>query len=741
VGRRTASQQTGPPRRSASTKTVSATAGDLRLRWLTTGQNVSGRILLVALLLSSVARGASSVRVTMTPAPESTRSVAIRARALDASTVPIEQRIDVAPGFSRELLLPAEAGWVVEAEAEGYWSPRVLVGPGQTADLLLYRTTRVSGTTAVPAAEIGIRLEARPQDPPPPTIDLLPCAVEPLKTFRCDVPAGPWGFSVRSRGYAPVYEFAQPLSPGGTVDLGKITAVAGASFSGWVTAETRTWDPKRARVYIRPSSKPTPLSTAPSAAVSPVGFFQFTNVEPGRYQAVVTQLDYSRDVRNVEVVAGLEARLSAPMVLGPACALTLVIEPPVGPDGAPWNVEIRDSMDPASSSVVGEGVANAGQFRWRELRAGQRYWAGLKTSSGQRWMFDDVGFVMDAAVVERRIEVAVERVGGVVSLGKLPLSAQLTFGLRSNVQATFSSGQDGRFGGFLPRLGPWRVRVLSKDVSRDLDVQVARNSSGEANVEIRLDDSAIRGVLVTEKDELFEGHAFVVVYAGGDTNERHDVEGGHFRIGGLSPGSYRVFAEGSGAKSATIAASVREDEESDEVRLVMKPRRTIRLLVLGPGGPAPRVPIAVVPATSDEWAQAVPFLFTDAEGRFSYPNLGPEENERCFVFYGSNRYASKIARVPVSPEEVTITLDTIGGMIVTTGSDVDNPWLVHDGCPIWRKHFQRWGNKDFPLFSPGRYDLCPTVTWQVTSQCVGGVLEPMKTLQLNLRKTAPAGAR
>lgn len=340
------------------------------------------------------------------------------------------------------------------------------------------------------------------------------------------------------------------------MDLGKSTAVPGASFSGWVTAEARAWDPTRSRAYIRPTSKPTPFSMARSATVSSAGFFQFTNVEPGRYQAVVTQPDYSRDVRNFEVVAGLEARLSAPMVLGPACALTLVIEPPVGPDGAPWNVEIRDSMDPGSSSVVGEGVANAGQFRWRELRAGQRYWAGLKTSSGQRWMFDDVGFVMDAAVVERRIEVGVERVGGVVSLGKLPLSAQLTFGLRSNVQVIFSSGEDGRFWGFLPRLGPWRVRVHSKDVSRDLDVQVARDSSGVANVEIRLDDSAIRGVLVTEKDELFEQHARIVVHDGRSNPEQHEVEGGHFRIGGLSPGSYRVFAEGGGAKSVTIAASV-----------------------------------------------------------------------------------------------------------------------------------------------------------------------------------------
>jgi hypothetical protein len=127
-------------------------------------------------------------------------------------------------------------------------------------------------------------------------------------------------------------------------------------------------------------------------------------------------------------------------------------------------------------------------------------------------------------------------------------------------------------------------------------------------------------------------------------------------------------------------------------------------------------------------------LFTDAEGRLAYDHLGPEETERCLVVYGTIRgYPTRITRVPLGPDETTITLDAVGGRVVTGEHTPGGTWLVHDGCPVTKGYFQRWDPGGFPPLSPGRYDLCPAVTWQPDGRCVGGILPPSGTLHLDLR--------
>lgn len=682
------------------------------------------------------------VVVGVTPLLKEGLSVVVSAKALDGSTEPIEWSIVLDPAAGeREIRFRSDRVLAVQGEAAGYWSAPVVVGAEQEARLVLYRTARVSGVArGIETGEIKARLERRPGGAEPPTSEPIRCQPEPAESFRCDVPAGDWGFSVRAPRRAPVYEFGKPLQPGGELALGALGLTQGASLAGWVSAEGLGYKPSGARVFLW--QRGGDLARAASTPASELGFFQLTGAQPGRYQAVAIQPGYARAILPVEIRADTEAFLAEPLVLGQARELALTIEPAVGPDGKPWFVVLRETASPDPGSVVGEGVAKDGKFRWRELRSGHRYWASLKTSTGALWFIDQVGFLADAPVVGRTLQVGVERISGIVFLGEEPLQASITFGLKSNLRIEMSSGSDGRFDGVLPSLGSWSARVISneKGIKRDMDVQVVRAASGVGEAEIRLDDFALRGILVEETGSLAEPPAFLHLFRRDPPIlEQSRVEGGRFRVGGLSPGEYVVYAESQALKSDKVTAILEKGDEPRELRLVMKPKGKLLLRVVDPGGtPVPAVPIAVGPARN-KMPAGRNFIFTDASGRAEWGSVSAGEMDQCLALYGGERFASKLVSARVGEGEVTIELDTVGGTIVTksasaNGGEVE---LYRDGCTIWRGYFRNWKLQDFPRFSPGLYTLCPARSWPPGPQCASGVLKPLETLRLQLPGARP----
>lgn len=698
-------------------------------------------LLVVSALLAAAggARG-SSVRLGLSPAPTESVSVVLHAKAFDASREPITLPFNVEPGATEpEATLPDGVVWTVEAQAAGYWSPSVAVASGQMARLLLHRTCRVSGVLEPGlASQVSARLEERPGGERPPTTDKLPCTTEKQERFICEVPAGDWGFSLRAIGRVPHYELEKPLPPGAELRLGTVALASGASLAGWVSADEPGWKPAGARAHVRRLGSPEALPGSPNVPVSKLGFIQFAGLKPGPYQVVVVQQGYSRAVRGVEVVESLEAFLSEPLVLGKARELDLTVVPPVGPDGEPWMVEIRDSASAAPGAVIGAGTARGGSLRWRELRSGQRYWISLKTSAGEPWFFEEAGFVADAPVVEHTVQVDLEPVSGRVLLGERPLQAEMLFGLRQNLRIRMSSDGEGRFLGVLPGLGKWGVRVTSAEsgVNRDLDVDVVRTPSGSGEVEIRLDDLALSGVLVDETGTLVDRPAFVLILNPGVRGpEQVKAEGGRFRAGGLPPGDYVLSAELSDLASERIAARLVAGEDPDPVRLVMKRKNRLSLRVVGPdGAPIPRVPVAISPGPG-RLVGVTSFRWTDEAGRLDWREAGPGETSQCLTLYGGSRLATRIVNAPIGPEEQTLRLDAIGGRIVTNPESApEDVVLFHGGCSVQRSHFARWRHEDFPLLAPGAYTLCPARTYRPNEACVTGVLNPMDSLVLRPRK-------
>lgn len=697
--------------------------------------------LLVHSLLLAAAGGArgSSVQLELSTEPAEKVSVVLFAKAVDASREPLAIPVGIEPGAkSPEVALPDGVVWVVEGQAAGYWSPSVAVGSGSSARVLLNRTCRVSFRLRPGQAEqVSIRLEGRPDGARPPTAERFSCVGDEPWAFSCEVPAGDWGVSVRMSGRVPHYEFDKALLPGAEVRLGTIGLAPGASLAGWVSSDEPDWKPSGARAHIRSLGKTEAISSSPAAPVSERGFLQIGGVKPGPYQLAVVQPGYSRAVRGVEVKEALEAFLNGPLVLGKARELDLSIDPPVGPDGEPWTVEIRDSASAAPGAVIGAGIARGGKLRWRELRSGQRYWISLKTSAGEPWYFEETGFVADELLVEHTVRVEVESVFGKLFLGDQPLRAEMLFGLKKNLRIRMESDAEGRFLGVLPGLGRWEVRITSAEggVNRDVEVDVVRAPSGSGEVEIRLDDLALTGVLVDEAGALVERPAFVLIQNPGVRGpEQVRAEAGRFHAGGLPPGNYVLSADSPDLASDRVAARLAEGEAPDPIRLVMKKKKRLALRVVGPDGmPIPRVSVAITPGPSSV-AGVTRFRWTDEAGRLDWTEVGPGETSQCLTLFSGSQLAVKIVNAPIGPEEQTIQLDGIGGTIVTNPeSPPTNVMLFHDGCYVTRAHFSRWRLKDFPSLAPGVYTLCGGSDFRPNERCVTSELKPLETQVLRPR--------
>lgn len=701
----------------------------------------AGSLLLLSAFLAAPGYArASSVRVDLSPAPTEGGVVVLLAKALDASREPLTLPVKVEPGVEGpETTLPDGVVWVVDAKAPGYWSPSVAVGSGQSARVLLRRTCRLSGTLKPgPALQVSVRLEERPGGEKPPTTDKLHCTTEKSETFDCEVPAGDWGYSIRAGGRVPHYDFEKPLRPGTEIHLGEVHLSSGASLAGWVSGDEPGWKPAGARAYARRLMSPEALPSSPNVPVSDRGFFQFAGLKPGAYQLVVVQPGYSRAVRGVEVKESLEAVLNEPLVLGKPRELDLAVVPPAGPDGESWTVEIRDSASASPGAVIGAGVARGGAFRWRELRSGQHYWVSLKTSAGEPWHFGEEGFVADAPVVKHTVRVDLESVAGRVFLGEEPLQAEMLFGLKQNLRIRMVSDGEGRFLGVLPRLGRWSVRVTSTDsaINRDVDVDVVRAPSGSGEMEIRLSDLGLSGVLVDEAGSLLDIPATVFVLNPGVRGpEQVEVAGGRFRARGLPPGGYVLSADSQALASDRVAVRLTDGEDPEPIRLVMKKKGRLSLRVVGPdGAPIPRVPVAISPGPGG-LVGLTRYRWTDAAGRLDWREAAPGETSQCLTLYGGSRLASRILSVPIGPEEQVIRLESIGGVVVTDPeSGPTDVVLLHDGCSVTRSHFEHWGHKDFPLLEPGTYTACVAPDLRPNEACTTGVLQPMGRLALRPRQ-------
>jgi hypothetical protein len=488
------------------------------------------------------------------------------------------------------------------------------------------------------------------------------------------------------------------------------------------------------------------------------GFFQFEAVPPGKYVVLATAPGLSPVQNTVVIVEGAEAALKDPLILSKPETLEVLLNPPQDPSGQPWHVLLyaqrADHLDIAADS----DAALDGSWRMAGLTSGRSYLVNVKTSRGELWYTDSESFTLQSPPQKRFVELEVERIQGLVTLGKQPLSATLTFGAVHGMESTeVKSNERGIFEGTLPRLGAWKVLVdsHSPSVRRVVDVSVARSKSDSGNnVEIHLPSDALAGeILDKEGNTVPKAILNVQKRLSQEFIQKH-VEGGAFRLEGLADGEYEVEAEAPRMDSEKYVVTVSEHEvDPGFLQIVVKPRRAVQGRITSPsgsgamGGAVQRLAPGAVPGMLG------PPTSADADGRF-IAYVSEALQEVCLAVFAPG-FATRVVRLPVQDEEQQIPVDQNGGTLIIDQPTDPNafvtrrPVLYKSGCALFPGLLkEKWAKgKDRTLITgtgveAGDYSLCMLSYAEMNgyavgkpgfSSCVHGTLQPFGALTLKIQ--------
>ena len=164
-------------------------------------------------------------------------------------------------------------------------------------------------------------------------------------TCRCMVPATPLDVRLAVNGFAPRYYWSVEPS-----HLGDVALARGGSLSGTIRFDGDAPPLNTVALELKPVAAP-PMNEGCSTAETRLasrdlavrpnerGFFQFAQLEPGRYTLIAKKEGWSRARRtDLEVRDGEETALPQPVVIEPLAEVDVFIQPALDPYGKPWQV-------------------------------------------------------------------------------------------------------------------------------------------------------------------------------------------------------------------------------------------------------------------------------------------------------------------------------------------------------------------------------------------------------------------
>ncbi len=692
---------------------------------------------------------------------------------------PSERTISVRNG-SADLTLPP-AVWRAALNAPGLWAPvqDVVVqesGEDALATICVRRMGRLAGSASGAEGEgspdIRAVLTSAPDEPaasPSGRLaqEVFSCSAA-LKEWSCDVPSGRFDVEIRVAGFVPQYHWGLPIAPDGVLRLPAIPLRRAASVSGEVHQGNGT-PAERVPVALAPpgSSQPLGASEATQPAVSAVtnarGFFQLVGMPPGRYQVLAQGRAGVDAVVDVAVELNTESRLKTPLVLAAPAALTLHVNPETSPGGGRWSITLRRTELSTARAVAEAPVDSRGEWKRSNLRPGP-YRLELSDRTG-RWLVKTIEIESGDHRVE--VDAQARRVRGSVRLGSSPVEGRIVWGGQFGpVRLSLPLDEDGRFEGIIPERpaedAQWTVFVdgTRPAVARNVE-NVVLPSDPEQDVEIVLPGTSLRGTLV---DEAGRPVPLAVVYVSRKEKaplEQKKVhnEKGEFQFDGLAPGSYDVSAEAPvNLKSNEVPVTLEEEGNEASVRLVLRRTTDVTLRVQSPEGtPVPGARLYVLPAQSPD--AGAPIEVSDLKGEVTVPL--PNGTVEVLVGVGAAGYASRMSRVALSPEGVTVLeLSRQGGTLRLTFAaalqDDALPLLYHGGMALavpalTSSTLVSGGGPSsdslswtLPMLEPGRYTACVVApasgAWTSDrslrlgraegAPCAAGLLEPGSDLVL-----------
>jgi len=665
-------------------------------------------------------------------------------------------------------LLPPNSAWGLQPQLEGAWAAKeVVIVPDRPSvhQVKLWPVAHVQGR---------IQVEKDSQSPPHTlAIDLLDapsrksgiapgnsivCPVEGDTTFRCDLPALRLDLRFTANGYVPVQLWDVELRPEAARDVGAIVLRRGASVSGWI--ENGGGAATVAVVHAVAGGGATgervarPVSTAKALKN---GFFQLAAVPPGQYVVRVDRPGYASEVAGpIRVYGGGETRLGKPIVLRPPINVTLSVAPATDWHGEPWTLWIAKASPLSGGFDAGplfRGRTTEGRIVLRAQSAG-RFSVDVFDSTGNPLKSEHFG-VEGAADAEHDVRVDVLRIGGTVLLGDAPFETTLWFGGRYGVpHAAMRSDTKGKFHGVLPNDGEWRVTaaVDGEDVETVASVHA---HDEEANVDVRLPDNRLGGVVVDEKGNPVASAEVTLVTAYA-ANTHRSGPNGEFSFRCLEDGNLSLSANirrnekllASEAVTVTISAN----SVPPPVQLILHEGQRLSGTVKSIHGVIAGAAVTAVPLLDSTTAATAT---TDLEGHFTV--FLPNDATRAYVTVRAPGHALRVFDVALPDHGLGFNVPLAGGtldLVFPKDAARRNVVLLlfQDERPLPLPEVARWAMThgtpptDVGIhaadMAPAQYRACigfqqsirrdQLPRWIESARCVTGALAPSGTLRLDI---------
>lgn len=702
------------------------------------------RLLRISILWTVAALGCHAVALATTYTIERCDGSTARtrgelvARAVESHDGEMRFPVDI-PG-SGAIDLP-DGQWDIALRAPGLWAA-ARTGEGDAINLQAWPVGSIAGQVRSPARGAAPRLvrirfaPARPLPAVDAAVGAVDCAIDGT-TWRCELPAGTHDLTIAAAGYAPVLRPGVRIVAGRETGVGTIDLRPGAAVAGRVRVGRGVnvaLSDVRVSVVAAGASTLNENALTIRTSVDKRGFFQASGVRPGDYFVSASAPGVTSDVARVRVLAGLLAELNAPLTLGAMRRVRLTLSPPLDPDSAPWVVRLArarpgspNELDPLEESPSRAGLWSSGPLHDGEYRA------EIMPRGGSVWRVVELSVAGED--VEQTVEIPAQRVAGTVMFGDQPLAARLTFGGEfGEVQHELRSDERGNFSGVIPRLEDAESEILvtadSPPVRRAVHVKGRRADDGTLEMDIRLSRTLVSGTVVQE-DGTPERYPILTFRADAVRFRQQIIGGvdGSFDVAGLSPGKYRVMAEGFRTQSRVVQLEIDESVPPPPVRIVTRRLLEITGRVMVGAAPVPSAKVfGLLPPGID--AFTIPSASSDAAGAFIL-SLPPETRE-IDVLAAPSGLALTMGHVAVRTDTpMLVEIEPQGGSLtVEIPGDAGHATLSHAGATFPLGFLADLGNGTItpaadrqtvtlPIVEPGDYTVCQS------GRCASTVVPPL----------------
>ena len=467
-----------------------------------------------------------------------------------------------------------------------------------------------------------------------------------------------------------------------------------------------------------------------SQATTNRGFFQMDGVGPGAYIVSATREGYAPARASVRVLDQQTTIVdNPPLMLRPARAIDIYVDPPLPPTGEQWLGELQQvDSHGIGLATLSEGAFSVGQaWRVEGVPVGKHVLTirtledENDTRAGRPAWYSEIHDIR-SETSQIFVTVPIVEVTGWLELGADPLpEAKLIFGGRfSAARHTVTTGEGGEFQGWLGRPGLWQIDVRAKDLV--IDARVQRDIEDGDHLEISIPDTYLHGQVVTEQGA--PARAIVNAYPQLQPNVQIDAdrETGAFEAIGLPPGPISLKADAGSMVSDILEIVLEDGVSSPEIQLVVRPTTRQSLQVVAPDGTGVAGARIIALALEDGPAMSSPYHVTDREGRLEMSLSPKARNLKLTV--AAPGFAFRMLQAVVQ-DEITVTLSQESGTLVVElpASFGKGRWgapypaVLHSGGHVSVHQLRQWAGihghppespfvVNVPFMEPGPYSLC-----------------------------------